>query len=236
MPTTDLVEAATAAVVDAFADTPVFACLTGSSANDTDTVDSDIDLLVVLPNDLPVTEAAQRREAFTRNYIHLHTLFGRTPDLQWPGEVCYAADLDAGIAGGAFDLDSGPRLRLCADDRPYRYWVSMAANGIPLTGHAAFAGYTTQCAATLLNHIRYNRLVAARSVPEQPPDADAPEWAEWKVDPVTVGNQPSRCCSVDRNLDYHAWRNRLQEPRCSPPLDRWIKHWRAVAIIPLGGE
>ncbi|MCX4093186.1 nucleotidyltransferase domain-containing protein [Nocardia sp. alder85J] len=226
MPTTDLVDAATAAVHDAFAGTPVFACLTGSAATDTDTLDSDIDLLVVLPDDLPIAQATQRREAFTRNYIHLHALFERSPDLQWPGEVCYAADLDAGIAGGAFDLQTGPQLRLCPEDRPYRYWVSMGATGIPLTGRAV---YTAQCATTLLNHIGYNRLIAARSVDEQPFSIAAREWAEWKVDPITVGNKTPRY-PVDRNPNYLAWRDRLQPPRQPPPLDRWIKHWREVAI------
>ncbi|MBU3066694.1 hypothetical protein KO481_34910 [Nocardia sp. NEAU-G5] len=113
-------------------------------ADNADTLDSDIDLLVVLPNDVPVAQALQGRETFTRNYIHLHTLFERPPDLQWPGEVCDAADLDAGISGAAFDLDSGPELRLCSDGRPYRHWVSMGATGTPLVGRAALAGYTIQ--------------------------------------------------------------------------------------------
>ncbi len=229
MPTTDLIDAATAAVIDAFADTPVFACLTGSAANDTDTHDSDIDFLVVLPNDLPLTQAAQQREVFTRNYIRLHTRYGRSPDLQWPGEVCYAADLDAGIAGGAFDLDTGPRLRLCPDDRPYRYWVSMAATGIPLTGHTAFTSYTIQCGATILDHIGYHRLLATGTMHEEPFQAAAPEWAEWKVDPTTIANRIPRC-PVDRNADYGAWRTQLQAPRRCPLLDQWIEHWRAVAI------
>src|SRR5690606_2850199 len=102
VPATDLIIAATEAVYDAFGDAPVFSCLTGSTATDSDTPDSDIDLLVILPNELPAAEAIPRREKFTRNYIRLHTAFDRTPDLQWPGEVCYAADLDAAINGGAF--------------------------------------------------------------------------------------------------------------------------------------
>lgn len=127
MPATDLILAATAGVHDAFGDAPVFSCLTGSTATDSDTPDSDIDLLVVLPNELPVAEAIKQREIFTHNYIRLHTTFERTPDLKWPGEVCYAADLDTAINGGAFDLASGPRLCLCPDDQPYRYWISMSA-------------------------------------------------------------------------------------------------------------
>ncbi|WP_280379490.1 nucleotidyltransferase domain-containing protein [Nocardia wallacei] len=224
MPSAALIAAATAAVQDAFGTIPVFSCLTGSTATGTDTTDSDIDLFVVLPNHLPLDEAVRRRETFTRNYIHLHATFGRPPDLQWPGEVCYTTDLDAAINGGAFDLDSEPALRLCSPDDPYRYWVSMSATGIALTGHTEFRKYNARCVSTLRSHIGYNRLIT----PEPPHDADASEWEEWNIDTVRVGCGIRDFTSM-QNVDYRAWRQQLQRPGQLPQLDRWIEHWRKIA-------
>ncbi|NEW36420.1 hypothetical protein GV791_28235 [Nocardia cyriacigeorgica] len=226
VPATDLIIAATEAVYDAFGDAPVFSCLTGSAATDSDTSDSDIDLLVVLPNELPAAEAFPRREKFTRNYIRLHTPFDRTPDLQWPGEVCYAADLDAAINGGAFDLTSRPQLRLCPEDQPYRYWASMCTAGTPLTGSAAFTDYSTQCLATLINHIEFNTLCAGPPISGQQPDIDPPELAEWGVKPtVTAGHL---ACTGEPEA-VRAWRRSLQEPSSQPRLDSWIERWRRLA-------
>jgi len=228
VPDPSLTAAATEAVHDAFGTAPVFACLTGSTATDTDTADSDIDLLVVLPNDLPLHNAVQAREAFTRNYIRLHTAFNRTPDRQWPAEVCYATDLDAAIDGGAFDLESGPRLRLCPLDRPYRYWVSMTAVAIALAGHTAHHRYTSRCATAIINHIGFNQLSTAETLSNQSINLQAPEWAQWHIDPThidgTAGLQ-----AAQRNPNYPVWRKRLRPPRHPPQLDQWTERWRDIA-------
>lgn len=226
MPTTDLILAATAAVHDAFGDAPVFSCLTGSTATDSDAPDSDIDLLVVLPNELPVAEAIQQREIFTHNYIRLHTTFNRTPDLQWPGEVCYATDLDDAINGGAFDLASGPKLRLCPDDQPYRYWTSMCATGIPLTGSAAFTDYSTRCLATLINHIEFNRRFAGIPTSGNQPHIDSPELAEWRISPAFATGYNAR---TGEHGSHRSWRRSLREPSNHPCLDFWVEHWRDIA-------
>ncbi|WP_327116424.1 nucleotidyltransferase domain-containing protein [Nocardia sp. NBC_01730] len=233
MPATDLILAATAGVHDAFGDAPVFSCLTGSTATDSDTPDSDIDLLVVLPNELPVAEAIKQREIFTHNYIRLHTTFERTPDLKWPGEVCYAADLDTAINGGAFDLASGPRLCLCPDDQPYRYWISMSAAGIPLTGSAAFTEYSTRCAATLLNHIEFNKRFASTPTSERHPHIDPPEWAEWRISPTFAARYNARIAPQRSPLP---WRRQLREPRQQPRLDFWVTRWRNLATHARNGD
>ncbi|MBU3063154.1 nucleotidyltransferase domain-containing protein [Nocardia sp. NEAU-G5] len=228
MPDPRLIAAATAAVHDAFDAAPVFACLTGSTATDTDTADSDIDLLVVLPNDLPLPIAVQQRETFTRNYIRLHTVLGRPPDRQWPAEVCYATDLDAAIDGGAFDLESNPRLRLCPLDHPHRYWVSMTATAIPLIGHTAHHRYAARCATAVINHIGFNQLSTAGAGSEQPFGCQAPEWTQWHIDPTRVGG--TRVLeAAQRNPNYRLWRKRLQPPRHPPQLDRWTERWREIA-------
>ncbi|WP_280453477.1 nucleotidyltransferase domain-containing protein [Nocardia cyriacigeorgica] len=225
MPSTDLIVAATAAIDDAFGDTPLFSCLAGSTATDSDTSDSDIDLLVVLPNQLSVAEARQQRENFTRNYIRLHTAFGRAPDLQWPGEVCYASDLDDAISGGAFDLATVPQLRLGPEDQPYRYWASMCAAGIPLTGSAAFTDYSTRCLAMLINHIEYNRRYTSKPTSGQQPGFDPPEFAEWAISSA-VADHRARTGAPE---SLRAWRRSLREPKMQPRLDRWIEHWRDIA-------
>ncbi|MFI2279625.1 nucleotidyltransferase domain-containing protein [Nocardia beijingensis] len=225
MPVPDLIAAATAAVFDAFGDAPVFSCLAGSTATDSDTPDSDIDLLVVLPNELPAAEAIQQREKFTHNYIRLHTTFDHTPDLQWPGEVCYASDLDDAINGGAFDLATGAQLRLCPDDQPYRYWASMCAAGIPLTGSGAFTDYSTRCAATLINHIEFNRL-AGTTPSGQQPHIHPPELAEWRISPTLTAGYIARTGAPE---SLRAWRRSLREPSDQPCLDTWIERWRSIA-------
>lgn len=226
MPAADLIAALTDAVDDAFGDAPVFSCLTGSTATDSDTRDSDIDLLVVLPNELPAAEAFPRREKFTRNYIRLHTTFDRIPDLQWPAEVCYAADLDAAINGGAFDLTSRPQLRLCPEDQPYRYWASMCTAGIPLTGSAAFTDYSTRCLATLINHIEFNTLCTGPPISGQHSDIHPPELAEWGVKPTVTAGHIAR---TGESETVRAWRESLREPSNQPRLDSWIEHWRCLA-------
>lgn len=228
MPDTELTAAATAAVQDAFGATPVFACLTGSTAAGTDTPDSDIDLLVILPNTLPPAQAVIQRAKFTRNYIRLHTDFDRPPDLQWPGEVCYAADLTAAIDGGAFDLKSTPRLRLCPPDRPYRYWASMTARGTPIIGHTEFAQYASRCAATLIGHIQFNRIIAAMKKADQAAVTDAPEWGEWRI-PSALSASVTRHFDERSDRDHLAWRNQLREPSSQPPLDQWTWLWREIA-------
>lgn len=155
MVTEYLLRHATSGIEEIFGDRAIFSCLTGSALDATLTSPkSDIDLVIVLRNDVDQGEALAIRAVFTRFYTNFHRHHGYVPDYQWPGEVLYQCDLDDALRGAAFswksELEVAPSL--CTNDWPYRYWVSMVATGIPLTGAPAFRYYARCCASLIAMH------------------------------------------------------------------------------------
>lgn len=155
MVTKALLRDATSGIKEIFGDRAVFSCLTGSAVDGTAICpSSDIDLVIVLRNDVAQSEVLAIRAMFTRFYAIFHRHHGYVPDYQWPGEVLYQSDLDDALRGATFRRNSQPDAvpRLCTNDWPYRYWVSMVATGMPLTGTPAFRRYAQSCARLMATH------------------------------------------------------------------------------------
>lgn len=139
----------------AFRGSEEYSCLSGSVATGTATTGSDIDLLVVLRDDVGWGDAITGREAFTRGYVELHRRYRRPPDLEWPGEVLYAKDLGVALCGACFDIDRNTgSVSWSHPSVSYRFWVSMVATGIPLTGHRRFAADAERSAEIIAGHAR----------------------------------------------------------------------------------
>jgi predicted nucleotidyltransferase len=236
-----LLEDATRTVRHAFGGQEVFSCLTGSIASGTATPASDIDLLVVLPDHLPLAEASAGREIFTRLYVDLHRRHRRTPDLRWPGEVLFAADLDTALAGGVFVLDDATgRLTLCQADQPYRYWVSMIAAGVPLSHPTAFERAAHRCATTIVRHLLSEIAAGVSRLPSVEDVTGSSLWHDWGLRAParrTAGSTAlaseidAACRRIWRDGPgvLENWRSQLHRPTTAPPLEQWAARWSSAA-------
>jgi hypothetical protein len=240
---------AAALVHQSFKGQEVFSCLSGSTVAGDATARSDIDIVVVLPDGLPLHDALHARAAFTRGYLALHHRHGRTPDDQWPGEVLYAGDLRAACLGAAFDLDdtTGP-LVPAPLDTSHRYWTSMTACSVPLTRPAAWAAAARRSARIIAAHVLCLRSRAHGSHRHGPAgvlrdpicwasiDADLREG--WGIPPARrviramldteirrLGGQVDR----DGHDVLGGWRTGLRAADSTPPLDAFQDRWRDLA-------
>lgn len=177
-----------------------FAALTGSIAQRSATAESDIDILVVLEDDSGTEQAWAFREAFTAEYVRLHVKTGRSPDLEWPGEVIGPHELKATLDGAAFT--SADPLEPVSADVPYRYWLSMLACGVPLTGAVDASNASTALAADQLLAWALDRY-GIEEVGEAP-------WFEvWRLRQASPVFLASLSAAVDRA--------QVRLPRVTPP-------------------
>jgi len=166
-----------------------FSALTGSVAQRSATAESDIDILVVLKDDSSTEQAWAFREAFTAEYVRLHLSTGRVPDLEWPGEVIGPRELEATLHGAAFA--SADPLEPVSADVPFRYWLSMFACCIPLTGsvdrlHAATDGAADQLLAWALDRYGIEEI------------GEAPWFEVWRLRQASPVFLASLSAAVDR--------------------------------------
>ncbi|WP_162830000.1 hypothetical protein [Amycolatopsis palatopharyngis] len=219
---------ATSGVEAIFGAMALFSCVTGSSADSlSESPRSDIDLVVVLHDHVDLHSALSARAEFTRFYIGLHRDYGYTPDLKWPGEVLYRRDLDNALRGATFARAARPDAvpPLCTHDQPYRYWVSMIATGIPLTGTEPFTSYAQACAILLAKHATA-ALANETYEPRQ-------YWAEsWHL-PIPC--EASRTWRIARHTQAKQRAALAQSaPRpyqsaASPGLERYADYWSRIA-------
>jgi hypothetical protein len=217
-----------------------FSCLSGSTATGCGTATSDIDVLVVLPDRLPLPEAITRRGTFTQGYLSLHRHCRREPDRVWRGEGRYARDLAPALAGAAFDLASpARRLAPCPAEEPYRYWISMIASGTAVTGATEFSHASRRCASMIAHHLLHE---AARRFPTEPPPWEVlrpllqQDWAITVVPPETRSVLDAELEAITHRLRQEGpgflaqWRAHLRQHRTTPPLDQHQERWRSMAI------
>jgi hypothetical protein len=206
----------------------LFSCVTGSSADaSAESPRSDIDLVVVLHDHVDLDSALSVRAEFTHFYMRLHRDYGYTPDLKWPGEVLYRRDLDDALRGATFSRTARPDAvpTLCAHDQPYRYWVSMIATGIPLTGTEPFTSYAQACAILLAKHAAA-ALVNEDYEPRQ-------YWAEsWHL---PIPDEASRTWRIARHTQAKHRAVLVQsvlrpyQSAASPGLERYADYWSRIA-------
>lgn len=228
MATEALLRDCSLAIESKFGAMAVFSCITGGSAEKfAKSPNSDIDLVIVLRDHVDLTCALTVRALFTRSYLKLHRDYGCTPDLQWPGEVLYLRDLDDALRGATFEravqLNGAPTL--CADDQPYRYWISMIATGIPLTGIDMFGVYAEACASLLADH-------ATAVLATENTDSER-YWAEnWHL-PVPCGR--GRTWRIARHTRAAGTSVpgqsslRPYQPTTSPQLEHYAGSWSRIA-------
>lgn len=238
MVTETLFRDATSGIEEVFGDLAVFSCLTGSALDATATwTSSDIDLVVVLRNEVDHEDALPIRDLFTRFYTSLHRYHDHTPDYQWPGEVLYQCDLDDALRGATFRRNSQPDAtpRLCTNDWPYRYWVSMVATGIPLTGALAFRCYAQCCARLIAAH-------ATRVVANEDPAVDT-YWAEnWHLPVPNDADRTWRIAEESGRVNEDQVQSQLRpyELPTKPVLelcaDQWTQIAREAVQTPLHGQ
>lgn len=221
---------------ESFRSTEVFACLTGSTLDGpAANPGSDIDLLIVLPDDVSLAQAVHGRTLFTRRYIDLHHAHNRTPDHDWPGEVLYLRDLHAALNGATFGPtpQEGAPPPLCSRDQPFRYWVSMIATGIPLTGAPQFQAYAAECAQLIARHATHS----LRPCPAMSASMDAEQYwkTQWKL-PVPRRSTPrtERIARYlnDQNPDNSesAFPAPPTHPHCAVPhLESLASRWTTIA-------
>lgn len=218
---------AASGVETVFGGMAVFSCLTGSILDaPLNSNASDIDLLVVLRDDIELEDAVIARGGFTRFYLGLHRRFGRAPDLEWPGEVLYQRDIDDALRGATFDrvrtLGAAPEL--CPLDQPYRYWISMVATGLPLTGVEAFECYAQRCARLVTTH-------ATARLMNDDLEVDRYWWEYWQL---PVPNDAGRTWCIARYAVAGADRlygtaMRPYEPAVAPRLESYADRWSRIA-------
>ncbi|CAL9576101.1 hypothetical protein SUDANB95_04899 [Actinosynnema sp. ALI-1.44] len=237
------------AVSRAFHGAELCSAMAGSTVAGTVSATSDIDVVVVLPDRLPLRRAVTAREHFTQQYVALHKDLGRTPDLEWPGEVLYAGDAVAGMRGAAFDLSAADEgLVMSAAEEPYRYWISMIATGHAATGGDAFERCARWCAHVMARHVLLSGPVEGRvDRPLTPSVATvlrSRAWSEdWGLGEAEVRGRLAEAVSREvRQLrergvqDLLEWRDSLRNPSSRPVLDEDISRWRDVArAAHLGG-
>ena len=238
MVTEALLRDATSGIEDIFGDRAIFSCLTGSALDATATSpSSDIDLVIVLRNDVDQGEALAIRAMFTRFYTSFHRGHGYVPDYQWPGEVLYQCDLDDALRGATFRRNSQPDAtpRLCTNDWPYRYWVSMVTTGIPLTGALTFRCYAQSCARLIAAH-------ATRVVANEDPAVDT-YWAEnWHLPVPNDADRTWRIAEEAGRVSEDQVQSQLRpyELPTKPVLelcaDQWTQIAREAVQTPLHGQ
>lgn len=234
--TDPIVADVTALVRSVFGGREVFSCITGSTAAGTTTATSDIDIVVVLDDQLPVARAHAMRVDFTLAYLDLHRRHDRPPDRNWPGEVCYLRDLDAAINGAAFTAGHDA-LHPAGPDCSFRYWLAMVATGLPTTGREEFAHHARRCATTLARHA----ILAIGPNPTGRARRDvalATCETVWRLPPLTTPSGAMLRETLDAELvvagqrghdPLHRWRTHLAPPSATPALDRFISTWRTIA-------
>ncbi len=223
MVTVPILRDATVGIEAIFGDATEFSCLTGSCIDSTANSDrSDLDLVVVLRDNIELVEALTFRAEFTRFYIRLHQDHDRAPDLKWPGEVLYRSELDDALHGATFK-DSGRSITaptLCGPDKPYRYWVSMVATGIPLTGAAAFTPYAEASARLLATH-------AAMMLASERKTDSKHYWATtWHL---PVPTETNRAWRIARQTPDDRDILQAHEPAATPKLERYAERWSRFA-------
>lgn len=232
MLTKSLLQDARSTIRNTFQGAEHFSCLTGSILNSkTPGRRSDVDIVVVLPNEFCITDAARLRTEFTRRYIELHRSYGRSPDISWPGEVLYVDDLDRALEGAVFDAhghaDSPPPL--CPPDLPYRYWTSMIATGWALTGTSYFIYYANRFARLIAWH---SANYARRLQLNDTSTTMQHYWSDkWHL-PSPVSE--IRMCRVTTYLKHHSeyqnipsWDSNAASK--TPILEKMADQWRSVA-------
>lgn len=120
---------------------------------------SDLDLLVVLPDDIPVELALEQRLRFTSWYIELHLALKAQPDLRWPGEVIYVRDLKSTMAGGAYRAAPG-ELCLAPLTQPHRYWLTMVAASETLVDAPAHRAASKEAWFSMIAYAIYRKHAA----------------------------------------------------------------------------
>lgn len=225
-----------ALVRSAFGGREVFSCLTGSIAAGTAAATSDIDIVVVLDDQVPVPAAYTMRIAFTRAYLDLHRRYDRHPDRDWPGEVCYLRDLSAAINGAAF-IPGHDVPHPIGPECSFHYLLAMVATGLPTTGHKEFSYHARQCATALA---RYAFLSAASNVADRASVEALLESCEtmWHLPPSATNTGTLLHAAVEMGLATYglrgdcplrAWKARSCPNNTMPALDRHIHLWRAIA-------
>lgn len=227
MVTEALLRDAMSGIEDIFGDRAIFSCLTGSALDATVTsASSDIDLVIVLHNDVDQGEALATRAMFTRFYTSFHRGHGYVPDYQWPGEVLYQCDLDDALRGATFRRNSqlGAAPRLCANDWPHRYWVSMVGTGKPLTGAPAFRCYAQSCARLMATH-------ATRALANEDP-TDETYWSEnWQLPVPSNADRTWRIAEESDRVSEEQAESQLRpyELPTKPVLELCADQWTQIA-------
>lgn len=218
---------AAAGIEAIFGDMASFSCLTGSALEATfNSSDSDVDLVVVLRDDAELLEALAARTEFTSFYVRLHHEHGHVPDLEWPGEVLYQRELDDALQGAVFEAEprSATAPALCAEDQPYRYWVSMVATGCPLTGAEAFERYAETCARLIAVH-------AAGALADEGSNLNS-YWTEyWHLPVPNDTDRTWRIARQTRHVGITSTPSELRQyaPFVSPQLERCADAWSQIA-------
>jgi Nucleotidyltransferase domain len=241
---------AAALVRKSFGGCEVFSCLSGSTVTGDAASRSDIDIVVVIPDDLPLSMVLLGRAAFTRGYLALHHRHGRTPDRQWPGEVLYAQDVRDAYLGAAFDLDdvSGPLIPGPLDTS-HRYWTSMIACSVPLTRAAEWSAAARQCRRLIAAHVLHSRSHALMSHRHGAASAlrEGSSWGgfdmhlrrEWGIRPGPGAARAVLDTEIRRLNCAMDWeggailgrlRTRLRGSHVAPRLDRFQDRWRDLAL------
>lgn len=232
MVTETLLRDAISGIEAIFGDMAVFSCLTGSTLDAASTSpSSDVDLVIALRNDVDHEDALAIRTMFTRFYTSFHRHHGHVPDYQWPGEVLYQRDLDDALQGATFSrnsqLDTAPPL--CTNDRPYRYWVSMVATGIPLTGAPAFEHYAQSCARLVATH--------AKAMLSNEDPAIETYWADnWHLPVPNDADRTWRVAQETGRVTEEQVRSDLRpyELPANPVLELYADQWMQIAREPVG--
>ncbi|RGD57498.1 hypothetical protein DR950_06525 [Kitasatospora xanthocidica] len=158
----------------------LFACLTGSTL-DGAAPGRDIDVIAVLRDETPPAVAVGLRLGFSAEYARLHARFGLRPDLDWPGEVLFARDLAAGLAGAAFRRDTTGAIRPGPLDEPWRYWLSMVMAGTAVRGTAEHREQALHCAVALLRQQLSTVLPAGGETTGGRLFTAPGWWEEWRL-------------------------------------------------------